>query len=392
MAAGKKAGRHSQQSNDFLEPKAPTSVSAVDIGTGRAYNNGAATVTFTHDSSGPAATSYTATSSPGGYTGTGSSSPLTVGGLQSSTGYTFTVIATNAVGNSPASSASGSITATTVPATPGAPTASTPSAGTDRLTWTAPANGGKAITNYFWASSDSKSGNTASTTVDISQEQGTAQTYTVRADNANGSSGTSSASNSITTTFSFVPFGVFGFSPFGVFGFSPFGFAPYCVDQDTPISIVGPNDSIAFKSAEDINVGDEVWAMVYDEYVDEEQGVAINSFSSPELTNKRMEKTIIQSILPSTKTQTIYFNNDINKRFSLQENILIKRNSMFAFVESGQIQIGDIYVNHNEDGTFSDTVIDAITVIDENRTVYKFNAEPIDHITAGGMVVHNVKD
>lgn len=230
MAAGKKAGRHSQQSNDFLEPKAPTSVSAVDVGTGRAFNDGAATVTFTHDSSGPAATSYTVTSSPGGFTGTGASSPITVTGLLSSTAYTFTVVATNAVGNSPASSASGSITATTVPATPGAPTASTPSAGTDRLTWTAPANGGKAITNYYWASSDSKSGNTASTTVDISQEQGTAQTYTVRADNANGSSGTSAASNSVTTTFSFVPFGVFGFSPFGVFGFSPFGvfgFSPF---------------------------------------------------------------------------------------------------------------------------------------------------------------------
>lgn len=219
MAANKRVGKKSLAQNDNLFPAAPLIGTATNIGTGRAYNNGAATVTFT--AQGPnAATLYRVTSSPGGYYAEGASSPITVEGLQSNTGYTFTVTASNAYGTGPASSASGSITATTVPATPGAPSASTPSAGVDRITWTAPANGGSAITNYYWVASDGKTGNTSSTTVDISQEQGSAQTYTVRADNANGSSGTSAASNSVTTTFSFVPFGAFGFSPFGAFGFS----------------------------------------------------------------------------------------------------------------------------------------------------------------------------
>ena len=226
MAVNKRAGKKSLAQNDHLAPAAPSIGAVTDVGTSRAFNNGAVTVAFT--AQGPAATSFTATSSPGSFTATGASSPLTVQGLQSNVAYTFTVTATNTEGTSPASSASASVTATTVPATPSKPTASTPSAGVDRVTWTAPANGGKAITNYFWSSSDGKSGNTASTTVDVSQEQGTAQTYTVRADNANGNSGTSAASNSVTTTFSFAPFGAFGFSPFGFspFGFSPFGFSP----------------------------------------------------------------------------------------------------------------------------------------------------------------------
>jgi len=57
-------------------------------------------------------TGYTATSSPGGITGTGASSPVTVTGLTAGTAYTFTVTATTAGGQGPASSASNSVTPT----------------------------------------------------------------------------------------------------------------------------------------------------------------------------------------------------------------------------------------------------------------------------------------
>ena len=226
MATSKHAGKKSLAQNDFLAPSAPSIGTASDSGSGRPYNNGSAIISFTYSGANPA-TSYTVTSSPGGYTATGASSPLTVTGLQSATNYTFTVTATNSYGTSSASSASNQITATTVPDTPAAPSATSPSAGTDTVSWSAPANGGQGITNYHWTSSDAKSGDTTSTSVNVAQEQGTAQTYNVYATNVNGNSGTSASSNSITTTFSFVPFGAFGLSPFGAFGFSPFGFSPF---------------------------------------------------------------------------------------------------------------------------------------------------------------------
>lgn len=232
MAANKRAGKKSLAQNDFLEPLAPTSVTATDVGTNRAYNDGAATVSFSLPANSPAATSYTVTATASGQTtrtASGSSSPLTVTGLASAVQYSVTVTATNAAGTSAASSAA-LVTATTVPATMSAPSASSPSgANYDTVSWSAPANGGKAISLYRWTSSDGKTGTTTSTSVNVTQEQGTAQTYQVRAENANGAGVYSASSNSV-TTFSFVPFsvfGFFGFSPFGVFGF--FGFSPFSV-------------------------------------------------------------------------------------------------------------------------------------------------------------------
>jgi len=55
-------------------------------------------------------TSYTVTSSPGGLTGIGTSSPISVYGLTSNTAYTFTTTATNSGGTSVASNASTSVT------------------------------------------------------------------------------------------------------------------------------------------------------------------------------------------------------------------------------------------------------------------------------------------
>jgi len=88
-------------------PGAPTSVSAT-------AGNAQATVTFTAptDAGYPTTLTYTVTSSPGGITATGASSPITVTGLTNYTSYTFTVTATNATGTGPASSASSAVTPT----------------------------------------------------------------------------------------------------------------------------------------------------------------------------------------------------------------------------------------------------------------------------------------
>ena len=90
-------------------PGAPT------IGTATATGSSTATVAYTAPASNGGSTilSYTAVSSPGGITGTLSQSgsgTITVSGLTALTSYTFVVYATNAIGNSPNSASSNSIT------------------------------------------------------------------------------------------------------------------------------------------------------------------------------------------------------------------------------------------------------------------------------------------
>ncbi len=159
-------------------------------------------MTFTAPASdgGSAITGYTVTSTPGSITGTGSASPITVTGLTNGTAYTFTVVATNANGNSLPSAASNSVTPSAVP---GAPTIGTATKGNAQatVTFTAPAsNGGSAITGYTVTQilAVLPGTGTASPITVTGLTNGTAYTFTVIATNANGNSLPSAASNSVT--------------------------------------------------------------------------------------------------------------------------------------------------------------------------------------------------
>lgn len=88
-------------------PGAPT------IGTATSASTTSVNVAFTapSDAGIPAViTGYRATSSPGGITATGASSPVLVTGLTTMTAYTFTVVAINASGAGSPSAASNSVT------------------------------------------------------------------------------------------------------------------------------------------------------------------------------------------------------------------------------------------------------------------------------------------
>ena len=94
----KKAGRHSQSSNDFIAPYKPV-ISSTTIATDRPYNNGKVDVYFTTPEGSPFVSLYTVkTVVPEGgtpLTGTGTTSPVSITGLLSATNYKFTVTASN---------------------------------------------------------------------------------------------------------------------------------------------------------------------------------------------------------------------------------------------------------------------------------------------------------
>ncbi len=177
------------------------------IGTATATGTTTATVGFAAplDDGGSTITSYTATSSPGNISASGTTSPITVTGLEPNTTYVFTVTATNGDGTSGPSSPSNSITtASSVPDAPTIGTATKTGTTTATLTFNAPLeDGGQAITLYT-ATSLPGSITATSTSSPINftgLTSGTSYTFTVTATNSVGTSSPSQASNSITTDY-----------------------------------------------------------------------------------------------------------------------------------------------------------------------------------------------
>ena len=182
-------------------PAAPTGVTAQP-------GNGEASVSWTApDNGGSQITKYTITAAPGGatkvVTGTPAATSGTVTGLTNGTAYTFTVVATNAIGDGPASAASAAVTPTDGrPAAPTAVVATVDRApGTADLSWTAPAG---TITSYRVevtpaAGTVTYPANRAATTAVVTGlANGTAYTFRVFATTAGGEGAGSTATAPVT--------------------------------------------------------------------------------------------------------------------------------------------------------------------------------------------------
>jgi trimeric autotransporter adhesin len=183
-------------------PGIPTIGTATYSATNKAYNNASASVSFTPGEGGGLPNLYRATSSPGGFSGTATSSPISVSGLQSGVAYTFSVTGTNNFGTSAGSTNSNSITANTVPQAPGTPTATYYSGTQATLTFTAGGSGGTSITNYEYSTDGTNftalsPAQTSSPLIVSGLTEFNNYTFTIKAVNSSGKSTASDASNQL---------------------------------------------------------------------------------------------------------------------------------------------------------------------------------------------------
>lgn len=183
---------------------------APSIGTATTTGSTTASVTYSAPLSdgGSPIISYTAVASPGGQTATvyqSGSGTINIGGLSSGQYYTFTVYATNALGDSPQSGSSNQIRTFGIPDAPTIGTASLNGDSAATVLYSAPAyNGGSPISSYTAVSSPGGYSGSVSTSgpgsISVSGLQpATTYYFRVYATNAYGDSSFSSFSNGVTT-------------------------------------------------------------------------------------------------------------------------------------------------------------------------------------------------
>ena len=404
-------------------PQSPT-VSAVDVGTGRPFNNGSATVTVTSRATGGKVISNYGATPSGLSETTNGSSPVTPAGMASATGYTFTGRVYNANGWSESSSATASVTITTVPAAPTGLSATNNGQNNNRASWSAPSNGGKAISSYNVFDNGGNapdSINTGGTTADFTgQADNFGWFFNVEAINANGTSARSSNSNTITTTpfsftpFSFTPFGFtpfgftpfgftpfgftpFGFTPFGFtpFGFTPFGFTPFSFTFQKGYKSVSANTLIKSKNPEgltpaiSLTVGDKLYSA---DITDLDSGSTMNSFqygwSSSNISVDIDKETTVMGL-------TAYFVDEVyvinGSKFSDTHFILIKRqengSDVIKFEKVTYIVDTDLLWSQAQ---LNWVPINSIQVLAQKELVVCIDVEPYDvFFIEGDILVHD---
>jgi hypothetical protein len=205
----KSIGRKSAAQDNFIGPDPVTNVTAQDylngVNNGRAFNNGAITVSWTPPAKGNTPIGYKVYEA-GVLKATvafGTNTAL-IQNLGSNTSHTYAVSSYDLYLDSPSNAvAANAATATTIPNTPSAPSA-TAGVDADTVTWTVPSDGGKAIIDIYIESNETPAKNKTVTTsangsTTITNEANTSQAYKFRARNANGSSDFSALSNTVTT-------------------------------------------------------------------------------------------------------------------------------------------------------------------------------------------------
>lgn len=207
MVATNSAGNsvNSNLSSSITTAPPPSTVPSAPIGLEAILTGDSVKIFFPYsrNNGGSPITEYIVSSTPAGLTASGTSSPITVPGIQYSTPYTFSIVARNAIGDSTPSPSSVVVTRTPANTVPGVPTITNVSLTNNvaSIQFTPPmSNGGSPITEYTVTSSPSGlTGTGTSSPISVTGlTYGTPYTFTIKAKNSVGDSIASESSASVT--------------------------------------------------------------------------------------------------------------------------------------------------------------------------------------------------
>ena len=139
--------------------------------------------------------------------------------------------------------------------------------------------------------------------------------------------------------------------------------------------------------------GDKIYSVNLAEIANQEAGsnqVNFINFDSTTLvsTDGLVETTIVNAI-PITKDSYLYFNGEVDIKFSLEQPMFVKKDQEFEIIPSGIVAVGDYLIKIDENGNIVQSLVESIDIVEETSNMFLFDCEPQDWFIAGGYLVHN---
>jgi len=157
-----------------------------------------------------------------------------------------------------------------------------------------------------------------------------------------------------------------------------------CVYEKSFIFIKN-NHSIDKKISTNLLIEDEVYSPSFKEFL---PGENIYNWSSKTLSNLSVQESKISSVFEHLHHKLIYFNNDSDAKFSLQQPILVKRYNKFYFLTTAMVKPGDFLLKYNMHGSVYDFIkVEDIKVEEGFFKTYNFYLEPTQLFFVNGWVV-----
>ena len=154
-----------------------------------------------------------------------------------------------------------------------------------------------------------------------------------------------------------------------------------CIGANTEILAKEESGGTASIPAKDIKIGDKLLTISSEQLVANE-----NEEYSLLSENVSLEETVVTEATLG-KENIVWFNNDKNIYYTLNQPIFTKTSDGVYSVYTSQLKVGDSLLSVDPKGVVSSTLITSIHISDDVEDVYTIRTAPNRWFIAGGNVV-----
>jgi hypothetical protein len=157
-----------------------------------------------------------------------------------------------------------------------------------------------------------------------------------------------------------------------------------CIEGSTLI-FFKDGHSIGRKEAYKVLVEEVFYSPSFFEFKDSDD---VYSWSSLKVSDLNIKETIVTDVYEYEHSKVVYFNDEVAGKLSLEQPILVQRNTKYEFLTTAMVQEGDCLLHYNYiNNTYNFVQVEKITIEEGTFSTYNFYVDPGKLFFANGWVV-----